>query len=197
MSVPFKWVLILVQLPAEPSRHRVAVWRELRKLGAVPVSAGVWAAPNLESFAGGLERATELCQRGGGSLVLIDAVPRGAEAEALIYDAFAAARRDEWAEFIADCGKFEEEIRREIGKEKFTFGELEEEEQSLDRLSRWWDDLARRDALSLPEGVAAAEHLEVCRTVLSDYAELVYRRVESATPSTDITNAGAPEGLQA
>ncbi|MET4783181.1 Chromate resistance protein ChrB [Glaciihabitans sp. UYNi722] len=196
MDISFNWVLILIQLDAEPSRHRVAVWRELRKLGAVPISAGVWAAPNLEWFMNGLERATELCRRGGGSLFMIDAAPRGEQAEALIYDAFAAARRDEWAEFIADCGKFEEEIAREIAKEKFTFGELEEEEQSLDRLNRWWGDLARRDVLSLPEGVAAAGHLEECRKVLSDYAELVYQRVEISTPATDITNAGFPEGRQ-
>ncbi len=195
MDISFKWVLILIQLAPEPSRHRVAVWRELRKLGAVPISAGVWAVPNLESFTNGLEKATELCGRGGGSLVMIDAAPRGEQAEALIYDAFAAARRDEWAEFIADCGKFEEEVAREIAKEKFTFGELEEEEQSLDRLSRWRDDLARRDALALPEGAAAAEHLEECRKVLSDYAELVYERVESSTPTMDITNAGFAEGL--
>jgi hypothetical protein len=29
------WVLLLVQLPSEPSRHRVAVWWQLRKAGAV------------------------------------------------------------------------------------------------------------------------------------------------------------------
>ena len=25
-----KWILVIVRVPAEPSRHRVAIWRELR-----------------------------------------------------------------------------------------------------------------------------------------------------------------------
>ena len=29
--------MLVVRVPAEPSRHRVAVWRELRRLGAVPI----------------------------------------------------------------------------------------------------------------------------------------------------------------
>jgi len=34
------WRLITDRLPAEPSRHRVAVWRELRRLGAVTLQPG-------------------------------------------------------------------------------------------------------------------------------------------------------------
>ncbi len=31
------WALLLVRMPAEPARHRMALWRELRRAGAVPV----------------------------------------------------------------------------------------------------------------------------------------------------------------
>jgi hypothetical protein len=34
------WRVITYRLLAEPSRHRVAVWRELRRLGAVPLQQG-------------------------------------------------------------------------------------------------------------------------------------------------------------
>ena len=30
-----QWLVLLVRVPAQPSRHRVAVWRELRRVGAV------------------------------------------------------------------------------------------------------------------------------------------------------------------
>ncbi|MEY9993018.1 hypothetical protein ABIE67_005050 [Streptomyces sp. V4I8] len=33
MSV--RWTVLVVRIPAEPSRHRVAVWRELRKTAAL------------------------------------------------------------------------------------------------------------------------------------------------------------------
>ena len=32
-----RWVVLLARVAAEPSRHRVAVWRELRRLGAVAI----------------------------------------------------------------------------------------------------------------------------------------------------------------
>jgi hypothetical protein len=39
------WVLLVYRLPREPSRHRVAVWRKLRDLGALYLKDGVAALP--------------------------------------------------------------------------------------------------------------------------------------------------------
>lgn len=180
-----RWVLILLQLPTDPSRHRVAVWRELRKAGAVPVSSGVWALPAGPAFQPAVDRAGELCRNGGGTFAVIDASPRDDESTAMIRDAFAAARIDEWAEFDADCGKFEREIAKEIAKQKFTFGELEEEEQSLERLRRWYRDLKKRDVLNLPEAQGAELRLNGCTEILDAYAEQVYQVVGETTPAID------------
>ena len=177
MAQNIEWALIILQIPSEPSRHRVAVWRQLRKAGAVPVSSGVWALPAGPAFQDELDRAGVLCRSGGGIFAVIDASPRDAASAALIEDAFAAVRVDEWAEFMADCGKFEAEIANEIKKQKFTFGELEEEEQSLDRLRRWYRDLKKRDVLELPDAKAADRKLRACVTVLDGYAEQVYQSV--------------------
>ncbi|RMB57044.1 chromate resistance protein ChrB [Tessaracoccus antarcticus] len=177
MSHRFPWVLIVVQISSEPSRHRVAVWRQLRRTGAVPVSPGVWTLPAGPAFEAGLDRAGQLCRRGGGVLAVMDAAPRDADSEAVLRDAFTAARVDEWAEFTADCGKFDAEIAKEIGKRKFTFAELEEEEQSLDRLRRWYRGLKKRDVLELPEARDAEQRLRVCVAALDHYSDLVYRAV--------------------
>jgi hypothetical protein len=171
------WVLVLPQIPSEPSRHRVAVWRQLRKAGAVPVSSGVWALPAGPAFRADLDRAGELCRKGGGTFAVIDAAPRDEATAALIRDTFAAVRLDEWAEFMADCGKFDAEIAKEISKRKFTFAELEEEEQSLERLRRWFRDLKKRDVLELPEAKAADAKLRDCAAVLDGYAEQVFQVV--------------------
>lgn len=175
------WVLILPQIPSEPSRHRVAVWRQLRKAGAVPVSPGVWALPAGPAFQAELDRAGELCRKGGGTFAVVDAAPRDQASAAMIRDAFTAVRVDEWAEFTADCGKFEVKIAKEIQKRKFTFAELEEEEQSLDRLRRWYRDLKRRDILELPEAKAADVRLRSCAAALDGYAEQVYQAVHGAS----------------
>ena len=93
---------------------------------------------------------------------------------AVLLEAFAAARIDEWSEFTADCDKFDAEIDREFAKEKFTFGELEEEEQSLERLRRWHRDLMRRDALTLPEAASATQRLAASSMKLAAYSERVF-----------------------
>jgi hypothetical protein len=40
-----KWVLLSFRLPREPSTPRIAVWRQLKRLGAVPIGDGVSALP--------------------------------------------------------------------------------------------------------------------------------------------------------
>ena len=179
----------MVQLPKEPSRHRVAVWRELRKAGAVPVAAGTWALPAGATFQPALDRAAELCRKGSGHVAVIDAAPRDEASTAMIEDAYRAARVDEWSEFEADCGKLEAEIAKEVQKRKFTFGELEEEEQSLDRLNRWYRDLMKRDVLQLPEAAAAENRLRGCQDLLTGYAEQVYDAMRHTTPAIDTPDA--------
>lgn len=39
------WVLLSYRLPREPSTPRIAVWRRLRKLGAIQIGDGVAALP--------------------------------------------------------------------------------------------------------------------------------------------------------
>jgi hypothetical protein len=40
-----RWVLLSYRLPREPSTPRIALWRSLRKLGALPIGDGVVALP--------------------------------------------------------------------------------------------------------------------------------------------------------
>ena len=61
-----RWLVLVIKLPAEPSRHRVAVWRELRKVGALSLGQGVWAVPDLPVFADGVQRALGLAERAEG-----------------------------------------------------------------------------------------------------------------------------------
>jgi hypothetical protein len=173
--------VLLVRVPAEPSRHRVAVWRELRRGGAVSLGSGVWALPATPGFAPVAERAGELARRGGGEVVALDASPRDEASAALIRAAFVAAREAEWAEFASECRKFEVEIAKELRLGKLTLAELEEEEQSLERLRRWYRDLKARDVFALPAAGAAEEQLKACVETLDGYADRVYQAVHGLT----------------
>lgn len=151
------------------------MWRELRKAGALSLGQGVWAVPELPVFETAVKRTTELVERADGEVTILAAAGRDeADSERLraLYD---DARRADWVEFLADCTKFEDEIAKEIRIEKFTLAELEEEEQSLERLRRWHRDLTSRDAFGTPEAAEATVRLKHCTARCEEYAELVFR----------------------
>jgi len=168
------WLVLVVRVPAEPSRHRVAVWRELRKSGAVSLAQGAWAVPDVPGFAAGITRVGELAARGGGELVVLRAFGRDERDAAWLESSFTELRQQEWAEFVADCGKFDAEIDKELALQKFTMAELEEEEQSLDRLRRWYRDLAARDVFGAPLAADAQLQLKQCEERLAEFTERVF-----------------------
>ena len=169
-----RWLVLVVRVPAEPSRHRVAVWRELRRAGALQIGQGVWVVPSVPVFADGVDRVIELAQRGGGEVLMLDAAghhePDAGRLEAM----FTAERAEEWAEFLSDCAGFDAEIDKEIAKGKFTMAELEEEEQSLERLRRWHRDIKSRDVFGASAIAEADQQLKHCADRLADYTERVF-----------------------
>ena len=172
---------MIVRLAGEPSRNRVAVWRELRRVGAVPLTQGVWAMPATQLFLTAVDKARELAQRGAGEILAVDVTAHDDASDTALRAAFTEARMAEWTEFSADCDKFEAEIAKEVRTEKFTLAELDEEEQSLDRLRRWYRDLKLRDALELPAAAAAEQRLKECAEILENYADQVYRVMHGQT----------------
>jgi hypothetical protein len=174
---PVSWRVITYRLPPEPSRHRVAVWRELRRLGAVALQQGTWAVPDGEPFNAGLSQVVEEIKAAGGQPVVLavaDEEASAAQLEAL----FTAQREAEWVEFVSDCGKYETELAGEIAKGKLTLAELDEEEQSLDRLRRWYRTIRARDLFGAPSAPVAERRLKECTEALEDFAERVYQARE-------------------
>jgi hypothetical protein len=169
-----RWLVLVVRIPAEPSRHRVAVWRELRRAGAVLLGQGVWAVPDAPVFTDGIARTVDLAQRGDGEVTVLTAAGRSERDAARLEAMFTGERVEEWAEFVADCAKFDAEIDKEIGIAKFTMAELEEEEQSVERLRRWHRELASRDVFGAPNAAEADQQLKHCTERLADYTERVF-----------------------
>ena len=167
------WRLLIYRLSAEPSRHRVAVWRELRRAGAVSLQQGIWAIPPGDAFDDAIARAVALIERGEGDAFVFE-VAEADPSLARVEELFTADREAEWVEFVAECGKYDVEIDREIAKEKFTLAELDEEEQNLDRLKRWYRELRARDQFGAPTAPTAERRLKQCEERLEDFAERVF-----------------------
>ena len=169
-----RWLVLVVRVPVEPSRHRVAVWRELRRIGALSLGQGSWVVPDAPVFAEGVARVIELVTRAEGEVLTLEASGRADRDAVRLEVLFTAERAEEWAEFVADCGKFDAEIDKEIRAGKFTMAELEEEEQSLERLRRWYRDIKARDIFGAAAAAQAEARLKQCTERLADYTERVF-----------------------
>ncbi len=171
------WLVLLARVPAEPARHRMALWRSLRRAGAVPLGQAAWTLPELPATRPALARIGGLVEAAGGTLLVLSAQGHGAHDARRLDQLYAEARALEWAEFSADCGKYLAELDREERIQKLTLAELEEEEQSLHRLRRWYRELRSRDLLGVAVEVDAAAELRRCQARFEVYAEHVYARL--------------------
>lgn len=69
-----------------------------------------------------------------------------------------------------------QELEKEIRIEKFTFAELEEEEEELNKLISWHGKIASRDVFQASEKKRADEMLDQIQQAFERYGERVYER---------------------
>lgn len=170
------WLLLAYRLPAERSSARVAVWREVRRAGALQLQQSLVAFPDTEEFRRALARVRAVVGEVGGSVVAVRAEPLEEHDGARLASAWSEARAAEWVELASECEKLVAEIDKEFAKEKFTLAELDEEEAELEKLKRWQERIQARDVHGA-EGAAEAEAaLERASEALSRYTAAVFDR---------------------
>jgi hypothetical protein len=172
------WLLLTYKLPGNNSSARVAVWREVRRSGALHVQRSVVAFPDHEAFRRAVERFRVLVAESGGETLGLRAEPLGDADAAKLTDAWNEARSAEYEELRAECGKFLAEIDHEFAIEKFTLAELEEEEAELDKLQRWHERITARDIHNAPGADEATETLAQAQQALERYTAAVFERTQ-------------------
>ena len=172
------WVLLSYKLPSNNSSARVAVWREVRRSGALNVQRSVVAFPDHEAFRRAVERFRLVVAEAGGETLALRAEPLAELDATKLTVAWNQARSAEYTELQAECGKFLTEIEHEFAIEKFTLAELEEEEAELDKLQRWHERIDARDIQSAPGAAEAKEALAQAQQALERYSTAVFERTQ-------------------
>ncbi len=172
-GIHMKWLFFSYSLPAEPSKARVYVWRQLRKLGAVNYQS-VWAIPHSAERLHELKKLIEDIEKysGAGLLIAGNILLKGQE-EGII-KAFIDSRNEEYQEIIEKCEDFFKEIEYEIGRQNFIFAEVEENEEELDKLKQWLRKVEKRDIIKPPLRKTATEKVKKCEKIFEDFAHRVY-----------------------
>lgn len=153
-----RWVLLVYRLPREPSRHRVAVWRRLRDLGALYLQDGVAALPEDAVTREQLEWLQLRVREAGGKATLWEALPNTVAESRDLVEAFRDAREEGYREVIEGA----ERIRRKaaLGADRASL--LEE----IAKFEREFRAERRRDYFRSPLRAEAAQALRAARRML-------------------------------
>ena len=168
-----EWIVINYTLPREPSRIRVSVWRKLKKIGAVNIQQSMWILPQTdENYNLFTEIKDDISQNGGEAFVMKSSVDDNSKK--IIIERFNAARDEEYMELLEQCDDFFAEIDKETTREKFTFAEIEENEQELDKLKKWYDKITARDFFETSFREKSKIILSKCTDVFEEFCNKVY-----------------------
>ena len=154
-----RWVLLVYRIPREPSRHRVAVWRKLRDLGALYLQDGVAALPENAVTREQLQWLQLRVREGGGEATLWEGRPGTVVEEAELVEAFRRSREKVYGALIAEA----ERIRR-----KAEMGGGDALLEQLGKLDREFRAERRRDYFRSPLRTEAAAALKAARQAVRE-----------------------------
>lgn len=168
-----KWIFFTYSLRPDPSKARVYVWRQLKKVGAVNFHS-VWVVPYSQDRVNELKKLIEVIEEYKGTGLIIAGKILGEEDEERINKAFIDSRNEEYKEIIDKCESFFKEIEYEIQRQNFIFAEVEENEEELEKLKQWFKKVEKRDVMKPPLRRTAMDKLKICEKMFEDFAKIVY-----------------------
>ena len=156
-----RWLILIYHLPREPSRHRVAVWRKLKILGALYLQDGVVALPDDAVTREQFEWLQLRIREAGGKATLWEAWPDTLPEERKLVETFRSAREEAYEAIVARA----ERIRR-----KAELGGSESLPEELRKLEREFRAERRRDYFRSPLRKEAASALRAAREAVRESA---------------------------
>jgi uncharacterized protein YdbL (DUF1318 family) len=172
------WLLLAYRLPADRSSARVAVWREVRRAGALQLRQSVVAFPDSEGFRRAAARVRAVVADVGGTVVAVQAEALEREDESRLVSAWNEARAAEYVELAGEANKLVAEIDKEFANEKFTLAELDEEEAELEKLKSWHERIKFRDVHDCEGANEAATALERASEAVGRFTAAVFARTD-------------------
>jgi hypothetical protein len=146
-----RWLTLLLAVPPAPIRHRVGVWRKLKRMGAVPLRGSGWMLPEtpetVELFQWLAQEVKTI--RGQALLLRVDGVEPMSEAE--VAGLFHAARAADYEAVMRGC----RELQAQVDRHRTSRGSVEPLRARLAALERELDRIQAIDYLESPAGSRA------------------------------------------
>jgi len=140
-----RWLLLIYRVPQDPASRRTYVWRQLRQLGAHYLQQAAAILPDRDGMRSSLETLSQKIREFGGEVSLLTTVSPDLAWQQETRERFNQARDAEYSEIVENVERFEDEVRRERTKGRFTFAQLEDIEADWEKVQRWYERIRARD----------------------------------------------------
>ncbi len=160
-----KWVVFSYSLPAQASSSpRVALWRRLRRLGAVSPTGGTHVLPARDQCVEGFQWLAQEIRKSNGQALVMHVEQFDGLTHQQLVDLFRGARKEDYDELATQAAALEKAIHEDAE------GEVPLQAYDiLAKLQRQFADVDRIDYFDCPEGIGVAAHLaRVARELAAD-----------------------------
>lgn len=186
------FTLLVYRMPTKPTAGRVAVWRQLKKIGAIYLQQSVCVFPANSEVRRDLEPILRRITDESGEFHLLPLRKLDRAEELKLIQQFQEQTSNHYQEIIENCEiNFTKEIEFEIFRKNLTYEEAEEIRAEYEKIVAWFDRVKRRDWFGAPNMSSAREWLERCERMLDDFEAQVFATQEAAG-----TESPAPSALR-
>jgi hypothetical protein len=201
MTSPTRFVTFIYRMPTKPTSARVAVWRQLKKIGAVYLQQSVCVFPDTPSIRRELQPILNKLASSGGSFHLLPLGRLTVEEREKLISEFREQTAKHYQEIIENCEvNFQKEIEFETFRKNFTYEEAEEIRIEFEKIVSWYERVSVRDWFGAPNREDAREWLARCERLLEGFEERVFKeqaKAEGVDTSTSPRRAARRRRLSA
>lgn len=175
-----EWLLFTYWLPPEPSRKRVFIWRQLKKIGALSGEGAGWLLPKTEPLLAAITDIMHSVEELEGTANLYTLTHSNEAQEQRNIARFQQEREREYSGIVMECHKALKHIERESQLREFNFDEVEELEGDLEKIKHWFSDVRKRDFWEAPAQKEATSLINEVETSLAVFIQKTYDEHQSS-----------------
>jgi ChrB-like protein len=175
-----RFTVLVYRMPPNPTAGRVAVWRQLKKIGAIYLQQSVCVFPANSAVRRDLAPILKRISDASGEFHLLPLRKLDSSEETKLIQQFREQTANHYQEIIENCEvNFTKEIEFETFRSNFTYEEAEEIRAEFEKISGWFDRVRRRDWFGAPNMSEAQEWLTRCEAMLEKFEARVFEFQEN------------------
>jgi ChrB-like protein len=175
-----KFLLLVYRMPASPTAGRVAVWRMLKKVGAIYLQQSVCVFPDNVRVRREIVSISKKIEEAGGEFHFLPIHRLTPDERHKLIDQFLDQTSKHYNEIIENCEvNFQKEIEFEIFRKNFTYEEAEEIRTEFEKIVDWFHRVNDRDWFGAPLRVDAEQWLAKCERQVEDFEARVFNAQEA------------------